>query len=284
LSAPAETGGASGAAWATWPTSPTDPTDPTVETNARRLTVRRIGGILLQPQPQPQPQPPPQPPRAIRGRVTGMKKIAVLGSGVVGQTLADGFLHHGYEVVRGTREPAKLGEWKEKAGAKASVGTFAEAAKAGEIVVLAVKGTGAEEAVALAGASALAGKTVLDTTNPIADAPPQDAVLTYFTGPNESLMERLQLKVPDAHFVKAFSCVGSVLMVNPTLDTKPTMFICGNDSGAKAEARVILDQFGWEIEDLGGAAAARAIEPLCILWCIPGFLRNDWRHALKMLR
>lgn len=213
-----------------------------------------------------------------------MKKIAVLGSGVVGQTLSDGFLRHGYDVVRGTRDPEKLADWKTGAGAKASVATFADAAKAAGIVVLAVKGDAAEEVVALATPAALAGKTVLDTTNPIAAGPPKDGIIRYFTGPNESLMERLQAKAPAARFVKCFSCVGSVLMVNPELPSKPSMFICGDNEEAKAETRVILDQFGWEIEDLGAAAAAAAIEPLCILWCIPGFLKNDWRHALKMLR
>lgn len=214
-----------------------------------------------------------------------MKKIAVLGSGVVGQVLADGFLKHGYDVMRGTREPKKLAEWKAGAGAKASVGTFSEAAKYGEIVVLAVKGTAAEEVVGLAGEVALAGKTVLDTTNPIADAPPTDGVIAFTTGPNDSLMERLQKKAPQAHFVKAFSCVGNALMVNPELGgQKPSMFICGNHEGAKEEARAVLTQFGWETEDMGKAAAARAIEPLCMLWCIPGFIKNDWMHALKMLR
>src|SRR5262249_18519781 len=152
---------------------------------------------------------------------TAMKKIAVLGSGVVGQTLADGFLRHGYEVVRGTREPAKLADWKAKAGAKASVGPFADAAKAGGIIGLPVKGPAAEGGSGVAGAAALGGKTALDTTNPIADAPPQNHVIRYFTGPNESLMERLQKKAPDARFVKAFSCVGSALMVNPELPAKP---------------------------------------------------------------
>jgi predicted dinucleotide-binding enzyme len=214
-----------------------------------------------------------------------MTKIAVLGTGTVGEALADGFLKHGYEVVRGSREPAKLATWKAGAGARAQTATFADAARAGQIVVLAVKGTAAEEAVALAGVDNLAGKTVLDTTNPIADAPPDDGVLRFFTGPNESLLERLQRKAPEAHFVKAFSSVGSTLMVNPDLGgLKPSMFICGNHGGAKEQARAILDQFGWETEDMGGAAAARAIEPLCILWCIPGFTRNDWRHAFKVLR
>jgi predicted dinucleotide-binding enzyme len=212
-----------------------------------------------------------------------MKKVGVIGSGQVGETLADGFLKHGYEVMRASRDPGKLGDWRKKAGAKASTGGFAEAARFGEIIVLAVKGTAAEEAVSLCGVG-LAGKVVLDATNPIADAPPQGGVLSFFTSLNESLMERLQRKSPEAKFVKAFSSVGSALMVNPRLPTKPSMFICGNDAGAKEQARAILDQFGWETEDMGGAPAARAIEPLCMLWCIPGFLKNDWMHAFKVLR
>jgi predicted dinucleotide-binding enzyme len=214
-----------------------------------------------------------------------MSKVGVLGSGIVGETLAEGLLRHGHEVMRASREPGKLSKWKTGAGAKAAIGTFAEAAQFGEMVVLAVKGLAAEEAVALCGPSALAGKPVLDATNPIAAAPPVNGVISFFTGPNDSLMERLQKKVPAAHFVKVFSCVGSALMVNPDFGgTKPTMFICGNDEGAKAQVKRLLDQFGWDTEDLGVADAARAIEPLCILWCLPGFLRNDWLHAYKVLR
>jgi hypothetical protein len=214
-----------------------------------------------------------------------MKRIAVLGSGVVGQVLADGFLALGHEVMRGTREPAKLAAWRERAGARASVGTFAEAARHGELVVLAVKGEAAEAVLDACGAGALAGKTVIDTTNPIAAKPPVHGVLSFFTTLDESLMERLQRRVPAARFVKAFSCVGNALMVNPRIPGgPPTMFICGDDAGAKAEVTAILDRFGWETEDLGAVEAARAIEPLCILWCIPGFNRNLWTHAFKMIR
>jgi predicted dinucleotide-binding enzyme len=212
-----------------------------------------------------------------------MKKVGVIGSGQVGQTLADGFLKHGYEVMRGSRDVAKLADWKNGAGAKAHTGTFAETAKFADIVVLAVKGGAAEEAVGLCG-DGLAGKPVLDTTNPISEGAPQGGVLSFFTTYNDSLMERLQRKAPAAKFVKAFSSVGAVLMVNPKLPSKPSMFICGNDAGAKEQTKAILDQFGWETEDMGGAAAARAIEPLCILWCIPGLQRNDWMHAFKVLR
>jgi predicted dinucleotide-binding enzyme len=98
-------------------------------------------------------------------------------------------------------------------------------------------------------------------------------------------MERLQRRAPSARFVKAFSCVGHALMVDPKLPNgPPTMFICGNDAAAKAEVKTILGRFGWDVEDLGAVEAARAIEPLCILWCIPGFLQNGWMHALKLLR
>ncbi len=211
-------------------------------------------------------------------------RVGVVGSGIVGQTLADGFLKHGHEVMRGSRDPAKLAAWKAGAGAKARTGTFADAAAFGEIVVLAVKGTAALEAVKACGL-ALAGKTVIDPTNPIADAPPVNGVIRFFTGPNESLLETLQAAAPTARFVKAFSCVGNALMVDPSLPGgKPTMFVCGNDEGAKRQVTGILDQLGWETEDMGGAEAARAIEPLCMLWCIPGFRRNDWTHAFKLLR
>lgn len=214
-----------------------------------------------------------------------MSKIAVLGSGQVGQVLADGLLKHGHEVTRGSRDPGKLAEWKAKAGPRAHVGTFEDAAKWGESVLLAVKGDAALDVVALARPANLAGKLVMDTTNPIANAPPENGVLRFFTDLNESLMERLQKKVPEAHFVKVFSCVGNGLMVNPKLPGgPPTMFIAGNDKGAKAQVRGILEQFGWDTADMGGAESARAIEPLCMLWCIPGMRDNSWGHAFKLLR
>jgi predicted dinucleotide-binding enzyme len=212
-------------------------------------------------------------------------KVGVLGSGVVGQTLADGFLKHGHTVMRGSRDPAKLAVWKSTAGPKASAGSFAEAARFGELVVLAVKGAAAESVLKLCGVENLTGKTVIDTTNPIADKPPVNGVLSFFTSLDDSLMERLQRQAPAAHFVKAFSCVGNARMVDPDFGgQKPTMFICGNSKAAKQEVETILDRFGWEIEDLGAAEAARAIEPLCILWCIPGFLENRWTHAYKVLK
>jgi 8-hydroxy-5-deazaflavin:NADPH oxidoreductase len=210
-------------------------------------------------------------------------KVGVLGSGDVAKTLATGFLKHGHEVMMGTRTPDKLKEWaSQNRGGR--VGSFADAAKSAELVVLAVKGTAATDALKAAGSSNLAGKTLIDATNPIADQPPVNGVLKFFTKLDESLFERLQREFPEARLVKAFNSVGSALMVNPQLKGgRPTMFICGNHEAAKKSVTGVLEQFGWETADMGSAEAARAIEPLCMLWCIPGFLRNDWRHAFKLL-
>jgi len=210
-------------------------------------------------------------------------KVGVIGSGDVAKVLGKGLLKHGHDVLMGTRAPAKLSDWT-KQNPKGKVGGFADAAKFGELVVLAVKGTVAAEALRHAGAANLAGKAVMDVTNPIADTPPTNGVLKFFTSLEESLMERLQREFGAVHFVKAFNSVGNACMVNPQFkDGRPTMFICGNDEAAKKTVSRIIDQFGWEAADMGKVEAARAIEPLCMLWCIPGFLRNDWVHAFKLL-
>jgi 8-hydroxy-5-deazaflavin:NADPH oxidoreductase len=213
-----------------------------------------------------------------------MKKIGIIGSGMVGQTLAEGFLKHGYQVMIGTRDKSKLTEWKSKVKGDLSIGSFAEAAAFGNTIVLAVKGNVAKDALKLAGAENLKGKTIIDATNPIADAAPENGVLLFFSDINKSLMEELQSAVPQAHFVKAFNSIGSAFMVNPAFESKPTMFICGNNEQAKKEVSEILRLFGFEAEDMGMVEAARAIEPLCILWCIPGFRENRWTHAFKLLK
>jgi predicted dinucleotide-binding enzyme len=211
-------------------------------------------------------------------------KAGVLGSGDVGKALAGGFLKHGHEVMLGTREPAKVADWA-KQNPNSRVGSFADTAKFGDVVVLAVKGTVAAEALRGAGPANFAGKPIIDATNPIADAPPVNGVLKFFTNLDESLMERLQREFAGGKFVKAFNSVGNAFFVNPQFkDGKPTMFICGNDDAAKKVVKGIVDQFGWETADMGKVEAARAIEPLCMLWLIPGFLRNEWKHAFKLLR
>jgi len=211
-------------------------------------------------------------------------KVGVIGSGDVAKTLAGGFLKHGHEVAMGTREPAKLADWL-KQNPKARAASSEEAARFGELVVLAVKGTASAAALRAAGADAVAGKTVIDATNPLADVAPENGVLKYFTNLGESLMEQLQKEFPSAHLVKAFNSVGNGRMVNPQYaGGRPTMFICGNNEEAKTMVTGIIDQFGWETEDMGSVEAARAIEPLCMLWCLPGFTRNQWGHAFKLLK
>ncbi|MDJ0646500.1 MAG: NAD(P)-binding domain-containing protein [Flavobacteriaceae bacterium] len=212
-----------------------------------------------------------------------MKKVGILGSGVVGQTLGNGFLKHGYEVMIGTRDPNKLAEWKSNAGQQASIGSFKETVQFSNLIVLSVKGTVAEKVISSLGSEALKGKVIIDATNPIEDAAPENGVLRFFTDINKSLMETLQEKAPDAHFVKAFNSISSVSMVNPKYENKPTMFICGNNEDAKKQVSEILDIFGFEVEDFGTAQAARAIEPLCMLFCIPGFLKNQWTHAYRLM-
>jgi len=209
-------------------------------------------------------------------------KIGILGSGEVAQALGAGFLKHGHSVTLGTRSPEKLSAWKARFP-DAGVGSFADAGSFGDVLVLAVKGAAAADALRAAGS--FDGKVVIDATNPIAAQAPQNGVLSFYTAADASQLERLQQEFPQAKLVKAFNSVGAADMVDPQFAAgKPSMFICGADAGAKATVRSILDQFGWETEDMGGIEAARAIEPLAILWCIPGFLHNDWRHAFKLLR
>jgi len=210
-------------------------------------------------------------------------RVGVLGSGDVAKVLAAGFLKHGHQVKIGSRTAGKLAEWAVR-NPGAQAGTFAEAAEFGELIVLAVKGTAAAEALSLTGEKNLRGKTVMDACNPIEDAPPDNGVLRFFTDMNESLMEGLQRQFPEANFVKAYNSVGNACMIDPDFQGgRPTMFICGNSDAAKKQVSEVNEQFGWETADMGKVEAARAIEPLCMLWCIPGFVRNDWTHAFKLL-
>lgn len=213
-------------------------------------------------------------------------KIGIIGSGIVGQVLGKAFLAEGNEVMLGTRDVSKpeVKKWasENKSG---KLGNFEETARFGEILVLAVGGSVAENALQLAGMKNLENKVVIDATNPIAHAAPVNGVLKFFTNLDESLMERLQKAAPGAKLVKAFNSVGNALMYKPSFGgIIPTMFICGNDDDAKKKVKKILDSFGWETEDMGKIEAARAIEPLCMLWCIPGLAGNRWNHAFKLLK
>jgi hypothetical protein len=213
-------------------------------------------------------------------------KIGIIGSGIVGRVLAKAFINEGHEVTLGTRDTSKteLVQFKSENPAL-SIGSFDATAAFGDIIVLAMNGSIALDAIALASVSNFTGKVVIDATNPIAAAPPVNGVLPFFTDYKTSLMEQIQQNLPGANLVKAFNSVGNAFMYKPDFNgVKPTMFICGNDEGAKKTVTAILDAFGWETEDMGNVEAARAIEPLCILWCIPGILHNQWNHAFKLLK
>ena len=212
-------------------------------------------------------------------------KIGILGSGAVGQTLGAGFLKHGHHVMLGTRDQRKpeIAKWLQSTPG-ATAGTFEQTAQFGELIVLCTAGKAAENAVALAGAENLASKTVMDATNPIAEVPPTGGILSFFTGPNDSLGERIQTLLPEAHVVKAFNSVGAGRMVNPSYTQgKPTMFYCGDHAEAKSTVARIIEQLGWTPYDCGGIVACRAIEPLCMLWCSRGFQHNLWDHAFALL-
>jgi 8-hydroxy-5-deazaflavin:NADPH oxidoreductase len=215
----------------------------------------------------------------IKQKSKAMKKIGIIGSGVVAKALATGLKKHGYSVMVGSSDKEKRNKLAAETGAPA--GSFEEAASFGSLVILAVKGTAAEKIVASLKGK-LEGRTVIDATNPLADKPPVNGVLQYFTSLDDSLMERLQKLAPKANFVKAFSSVGNAFMIDPPFGSKPTMFICGNNEASKKEVESLLTEVGWDVEDMGAVEAARAIEPLCMLWCIPGLRENRWTHAFRL--
>jgi predicted dinucleotide-binding enzyme len=199
-------------------------------------------------------------------------KIAILGSGVVGQALATGYTAHGHEVRIGTRQTEVGGH---------PVDSPAGAVTWGDIVVLAVKG---EVAVSLASSVAgeIGDKVLIDTTNPLdfSTGSPQ-----LFVGWNDSLGEQVQRAVPNARVVKAYNIVGNTQMVDPDLPgSPPTMLIAGNDDDAKSIVTELLVSTGWDVADLGGIEGSRYLEPICIAWVLHGIRSGGWEHAFKLLQ
>ncbi|MGA7615552.1 MAG: NADPH-dependent F420 reductase [Thermoanaerobaculia bacterium] len=211
-------------------------------------------------------------------------KIGVLGSGDVGQTLGGAFATLGHNVMMGSRDRKneKALGWANSTGENASVGTFAQAAEFGELIVLATLGTATEAIVRAAGAETFAGKTVIDATNPLTFSPNGPPGLSV--GFDDSLGERIQRLAPEARVVKAFNTVGHTLMFQPQLPGgPPDMFLCGNDEDAKKSVSEICREFGWGVIDLGGIEASRYLEPLCMAWVLHGIRSGSWTHAFKML-
>jgi 8-hydroxy-5-deazaflavin:NADPH oxidoreductase len=197
-------------------------------------------------------------------------RIGVLGTGMVGRTLASKLVELGHEVRMGSREAGKDAavEWVEATGGSASEGTFADAAELGELVVNATAGDASLEALRAAGAENLNGKVVLDVANPLDFSGGMPPTLTVCN--DESLAERIQATFPDARVVKALNTVNVGVMVEPGgLGESTNVFLCGNDSEAKAQVIELLETFGWlsgDIMDLGDVAAARGPEMYLPLW------------------
>ncbi len=212
-------------------------------------------------------------------------KIGILGTGDVGRALAVGFVGLGHQVKFGTREPgaAKVTELLGKVGHGATAGSFADAARFGDVVVLATLWSGTENALKLAGSAAFKGKVVIDATNPLVFKPGAPPALAL--GHTDSGGEQVQRWLPGARVVKAFNTVGHAHMVNPSFPGgPPDMFISGNDADAKKTVTEILKAFGWSTVDVGGIEGARLLEPLCILWVGYGMATGTWNHAFKLLR
>jgi predicted dinucleotide-binding enzyme len=210
-------------------------------------------------------------------------KIGILGSGVVGQTLASGFLAKGHEVMIGTLEPDKLTEWLAK-NTKAKVGNFEETATFGELIVLAVKGSVIESAIERAKADNLDAKIVIDVTNPLVfEKEGQSPHLSV--GFPHSNGEKVQELLPKAKVVKAFNIVGSIHFTNAKLqEGTADMIIAGNDSEAKKTVVEIASGWGWSVTDMGDITQAYLLESLAMLWIRYAFLNNHWTHAFKILK
>jgi hypothetical protein len=214
-----------------------------------------------------------------------MMQIGILGTGDVGKALGSGFAALGHAVRMGAREAKneKALAWAKTAGAKASVGTFADAASFGELVVLATLGVANESALKMAGPERLRGKVVIDTTNPLdfsGGMPPKLAV-----SGNDSGGERVQRLLPDAHVVKAFNTVGNAFMFRPAFPGgTPDMFIAGNSRDAKEKVGEILRDFGWGVVDVGGIESSRYLEAMCMVWVLSAINANNWNQAFKLLR
>jgi predicted dinucleotide-binding enzyme len=199
-------------------------------------------------------------------------KIGVLGSGPAGQTLATGFLEKGHPVMIGSRDSAKLRGWLRHAGPGAQVGTFAETAQFGELVVLSVLGSAAEEVIRLAGVESLTGKIVIDASDPLDFSSGRPGL---FIGTTDSLGERI---------VKGLNVVQADVAINPSLTgDEPDMFIAGDNDGAKQTVTQLLAEFGWPVIDMGDIESARWLEALSLAWVVYSHRTGKTHHAFKLI-
>lgn len=212
-------------------------------------------------------------------------RIAILGTGDVGKALGKAFVALGHHVKMGSRSASneKALAWAKDSGDRASVGTFAEAAAFGDIVVLATLGAANESVLASVGPEVLRGKVVIDTTNPLdfsGGMPPKLAL-----SGSDSGGEQVQRLATGAHVVKAFNTVGNAFMFRPEFPGgPPDMFIAGNDEQAKKKVADILADFGWGVVDVGGIQSSRYLEAMCLVWVISGMRGGNFNQAFKLLK
>jgi predicted dinucleotide-binding enzyme len=208
-------------------------------------------------------------------------KVGILGSGDVGKSFAKAFGALGHDVVIGSRSPEKLSDFVGGEGDRVTSGTFEDAARSGDLIVLATHGMATEEAISMAGKQNFDHKVVIDATNPLdfSGGTPRLAV-----GHTDSLGEQIQRFIPNARVVKAFNTVGNPLFFKPDLPGgPPDMFIGGNDADAKKLVSQVCEAFGWGVVDLGGIEASRYLEPMCMAWVVHGVISGTWLHAFKLL-
>jgi predicted dinucleotide-binding enzyme len=212
-------------------------------------------------------------------------KVGILGTGDVGKALGKAFITLGHDVKMGAREAGnpKAQAFASENGPRASAGTFADAARFGEIVVLATLGMANQSALEQAGAESFRGKVVIDTTNPLdytKGMPPSLGIAGQDSGG-----EQVQRLLPGALVVKAFNTVGNAVFFRPQLPGgPPDMLFCGNDEAAKKKVAGLLTEFGFNPTDMGGIEVSRYLEPMCIVWVLYGVRTGGWSHAFKLLR
>lgn len=210
------------------------------------------------------------------------RRIGILGSGVAGRTLAQGFRKMGQSVRLGTRKPELLLDWQRTIGAEIEVVTPAEMAAWCEVAVLSVLGIAAEDALRGAGIENLAGKIVIDASDPLDFSDGQPGL---FVGTTDSLGERVQRLLPNSFVVKALNIVAADVMVNPALSGgQPDMFIAGDSDEAKAVVSSLLNQWGWSVIDMGGIRSARWLEALSLAWVVYSHRTGATKHAFALVR
>lgn len=217
-----------------------------------------------------------------------MKKIGVLGTGMVGSTIATKMIQMGHAVQMGSRTAGneKASAWAKANGNSASVGTFADAAQFGEVVFVCTKGEATLEALAMAKPDQFKGKTVVDISNPLDFSKGMPPSLIPALANTCSLGEEVQKILPSAHVVKTLNIVSCEVMVNPKKSGgDPTMFLAGNDAGAKEEVKTLLGLFGWkDIIDLGDITGARALEMVLPIWIRTWTATQNGHFGFKIVR